>query len=339
MNNPKYTVSVVIAAYNAQNHLTRAIDSILAQTLLPNEIIVVDDGSTDKTKEVVLSYGNKVRYIHQDNAGPGAARNAGIEAAKFEWIAFLDADDEWLKDKLQLQIDSLKRSKDLTWVAGNYNRCLYESIEAVPQSKQEDIDAVMDGNNHFEDFIDAFKHKVFGFTGTMLIMRNILLDTGLFNADYRLAEDIDLWLRIAYKHPRFGYVKEPVAIYHLDTPDSLSRKKQTYDFLCSFINRHLQFSTETGRLESFKLVARQLVTDWMRASLFDEDIKLIRDVLKKFDALLTLRVKNLFYLLTILPQLTMISCQAISKMNRRLKIRRKLLHPTDLITIHRDENI
>ncbi len=89
-----YAVSVVIPAYNAEKYIGRAIDSVLAQTRQPDEIIVVDDGSTDNTPNAIKSYGSKVYYIHQENGGASVARNTGIEAAKSEWIAFLDADDE-----------------------------------------------------------------------------------------------------------------------------------------------------------------------------------------------------------------------------------------------------
>ena len=117
------SVSVVIPAYNAAEHITRAIDSVLAQTRRADEIIVIDDGSADNTADIVKRYGAELKYIYQDNAGAGQARNAGIDAAKSEWIAFLDADDEWLTDKLQLQTDYLARHPDLMWTTGNFLIC------------------------------------------------------------------------------------------------------------------------------------------------------------------------------------------------------------------------
>jgi len=92
-----FTVSVVIPAYNAEATIERAIESVLHQTLPPEEIIVVDDGSTDGTAEKVRQYEPKVRYLFESHSGPSKARNFGILAAQQgEWIAFLDADDEWL---------------------------------------------------------------------------------------------------------------------------------------------------------------------------------------------------------------------------------------------------
>lgn len=102
-------VSVIIPTYNRADCVTRSIDSALSQTYKDYEIIVVDDGSTDNTKQILQSYVDKglIRYIYQDNAGCAAARNAGISDAKGEWIAFLDSDDVWLPDKLAEQMQYL----------------------------------------------------------------------------------------------------------------------------------------------------------------------------------------------------------------------------------------
>jgi len=93
-----------VPAHNSEDHIARAIDSILRQSRPPDELIVVDDGSTDKTGEIARSYGADVIYVRQKNAGPGAARNRGIETASCEWIAFLDSDDMWHHQKLEKQV-------------------------------------------------------------------------------------------------------------------------------------------------------------------------------------------------------------------------------------------
>jgi len=106
-------ISCIVAVFNGERYLKEALDSILAQTYRPLEILVVDDGSTDRTTEIVSEYSDTVRYFWQSNAGPGAARNAGIKLAKGEFIAFLDADDLWHKKKLTRQISSFKARPDL----------------------------------------------------------------------------------------------------------------------------------------------------------------------------------------------------------------------------------
>ena len=96
------SVTVIIPAYNRRHLISRSLDSVLTQTHPANEIIVVDDGSTDDTKSLVLDRYPGVNYIYQDNRGVSAARNTGIDKAKSEWLAFLDSDDEWLPRKLEL---------------------------------------------------------------------------------------------------------------------------------------------------------------------------------------------------------------------------------------------
>jgi glycosyltransferase involved in cell wall biosynthesis len=97
-------ISCIVPVYNGERYLAEALDSILAQTYGPLEILVVDDGSTDRTSEVVAGYGSAVRTLHQPNAGPAAARNRGIAAANGAFLAFLDADDCWHPAKLERQM-------------------------------------------------------------------------------------------------------------------------------------------------------------------------------------------------------------------------------------------
>ena len=96
-------VTCVIPCYNAERFLREALESVFAQTLPPTEVIVIDDGSTDRSAEVAASFENRITYVHQPNAGPAAARNRGIELAREEFIAFLDADDVWHREKLARQ--------------------------------------------------------------------------------------------------------------------------------------------------------------------------------------------------------------------------------------------
>jgi glycosyltransferase involved in cell wall biosynthesis len=99
-----HSVTAIIAVYNGADLIGRAIDSVLAQTRPVDELIVIDDGSTDSTREVVSAYGNRVRYIYQPNGGVAAARNNGTGSATSEWVAFLDHDDEWLPSKIEKQL-------------------------------------------------------------------------------------------------------------------------------------------------------------------------------------------------------------------------------------------
>ncbi|MDD4356928.1 MAG: glycosyltransferase family A protein [Smithellaceae bacterium] len=110
MNDP-FRISVVIPAYNGEPYLRRSIDSALAQTFRPMEIIVVDDGSTDGTAAVAKGYGDAIRNIRQKNGGVSAARNTGIKASQGDWVAFLDVDDEWRTYHLENAVKVCKRSR------------------------------------------------------------------------------------------------------------------------------------------------------------------------------------------------------------------------------------
>ena len=107
MTHAKITIAAIISTYNRAHLIGRAIDSILNQTRQLDEIIVVDDGGSDNTAEVVARYGSKVRYVRRQNGGMSAGRNTGVEVARSEWIAFLDDDDEWVPEKTQLQEDAI----------------------------------------------------------------------------------------------------------------------------------------------------------------------------------------------------------------------------------------
>lgn len=122
MKHKRRSVSVIVPTYNRANYIGEAIDSLMVQDIADCdlEIIVVDDGSKDNTEEVVRSYGERVRYIRQENQGVGVARNRGIEEARGEWVAFLDSDDRWLPFKLSLQFKVLDHFPEIKVIHSNF---------------------------------------------------------------------------------------------------------------------------------------------------------------------------------------------------------------------------
>ncbi|MDV2504691.1 MAG: glycosyltransferase family A protein, partial [bacterium] len=132
MTDSSRLVSVIIPAYNCEDFLAEAIASALAQTYLPVEIIVVDDGSTDRSGDVANSFKNpEVRYFYQPNSGAGAARNQGTNLARGSYFAFLDADDVWLPDKLTLQMAAFDDDPGLDIVFGLVSQ-FYDSESDEP---------------------------------------------------------------------------------------------------------------------------------------------------------------------------------------------------------------
>lgn len=123
-------VSVIMPVHNGAQFLREAIESALAQDYTPVEIIVVDDGSTDATPQILASFGSRIRHIRQTNSGAAAARNAALQASRGEYLAFLDADDLWLPQKLRVQIDYLGSHPDVDLVASSW-KVLSETADAV----------------------------------------------------------------------------------------------------------------------------------------------------------------------------------------------------------------
>ena len=198
---PPPRISAVIPAYNSAGFIADAIASIRAQTVPVSEIIVVDDGSRDHTAERVRALGEDIHLIEQSNQGPSAARNRGIEAAGGDWIAFLDADDQWLPDRLERQFAVLARHPDVALVAGDMREI--DAHDAVI------CDSVLARHGLREAFDEhpvpraaaRLLEKNFIPTGTVLARRDILRALGGFRTDIRYGEDLELWVRIALQHP------------------------------------------------------------------------------------------------------------------------------------------
>lgn len=201
-------VSVVIPTYNRARLLKRAIQSVLEQTYQDFEIIVVDDGSTDNTEEIVRSFGDgRVRYIrYKENKGEAAARNTGIKAAKGKYIASQDSDDEWLPEKLEKQMKTFQNASPKVGVVytGFWklqgDKKIYIPSSAIAQKEGNIYNSLLEIN-----FIG---------TPTTLIRKECFERVGMFNEILRDFVDWEMWLRIS-KHYHFEYIKESlVNVYY-----------------------------------------------------------------------------------------------------------------------------
>ena len=202
-------VSVVTPVYQGREHLAAAIDSVLAQTFERFELIVVDDGSTDGSAAIARSYAERdprVRYRRQENAGLGAARNAGIELARGDAIAFLDHDDVWLPNKLARQMPLL----DDTSVVYSDTFILREGA----LRRDERLSDHLDGGTYPATLSSLIAGNTIPVL-TALLSRGLLLAHGGFDPALQGAEDYDLWLRLASAGISFTYVPEPLAEYRV----------------------------------------------------------------------------------------------------------------------------
>jgi len=309
----------------------------LAQTRRPDEIIIVDDGSTDETAQRIKKYGSQVRYIYQENAGPSVARNRGIEAANSEWIAFLDADDEWLPEILGLQCELLGRNKHLVWTTANFYHCLCDENRHGCNINPKLAAEALGGNEYFDDFFRTSLPHGCGWTGTMLIKKEVLQEMQMFDANLHIAEDTDLWFRIACRRPRIGFIAEPLAIYHMATTGSLMQQHQRLKFRIDLINRHLAFAAECGRLDAFKPCVGRYVSSHIRGLLFEDKPEEIHELMERFGGLLTRRFKIIIRPLLIFPWVTAIICHAISKIVRTLHLRKAVVRRPGRIRGQRTE--
>lgn len=204
-------VSVIIPAYNAQSFIRSAVESALAQTYPCREVIVVDDGSTDQTGELLSSYGAAIRVIRQFNKGTASACNSGVQAAKGPWIAFLDADDEWLPHKLSAQLDACGRMA----ISHTDSMCFGESLQA--EVRRSSIADLYHGEVVRRLLISNFITK-----SSVLLRRDVFLEAGGFPLAYEAVEDWPLWIKICATH-ELGYLPEAVVRYRIH-PSSKSMK-------------------------------------------------------------------------------------------------------------------
>lgn len=217
MNNNQI-VSVVIPAYNASAFICKTLLSVLEQSFNRIEVIVVDDGSVDETVSLVNGFGNSVKCICNPHLGKSASRNAGIRIAKGEYIAFVDADDIWLPDKLELQLEMFYKNPDLYFVYTDGYQFRDNSEKNIVTFGK--ISRLHSGHvlSHLllEDFIPS---------PTPLIRLKIFDEVGLFDETLlqHEPEDWDMWLRIAERH-QISYVDRPLVRYRLHT-NSLTAKE------------------------------------------------------------------------------------------------------------------
>jgi len=206
-------VSVVIPAQNRRKLISRAIDSVRAQTAPPSEILVVDDGSTDDTARFVAETYPEVRVLRQPNRGVSAARNAGIRAATSAFIAFLDSDDEWLEKKLERQLQAMEASPGALLCHTN-EIWIRNGRRVNPMKKHQKF-----GGRIFEKALPLCVIS----PSSVLVDRRLFDEVGLFDESLPACEDYDLWLRVCSRFPVL-FVDEPLIVKHGGHEDQLSRR-------------------------------------------------------------------------------------------------------------------
>ncbi len=200
------SVSVIIPTYNYGRFINEAIESALGQTYPPPEVIVVDDGSTDDTEAVVRSFGERVKYIRQENAGVCAARNYGVAESSGELIAFLDADDIWEPTKLEKQLARFSEDLQIGLV-----HC---GVREFDDSTSDIVSVVIEGaeDDAAENLLLWLEPSIIGPGGTIMVSRKAFDAVGGFDTRMKCGEDWDFCYRVARQF-KVGFVPEPLVNY------------------------------------------------------------------------------------------------------------------------------
>lgn len=215
MNNP--IISIIIPVFNAQRYIDAAIDSIRNQEYAPLEIIVIDDGSTDKSAEAAQKHSDITVYKYQDNKGAAAARNLGIRKASGTLLAFLDADDLWTANKLSLQYKTLRNHPELDMVLGATEQFISPELETEPGSRK---------------LREELKQMPGFLMGSMLIKTDSFLRVGFLNEKLQLGEFIDWFERARHKGLQYKMLSDVVLRRRIHTSNlGITKRNHRKDYL------------------------------------------------------------------------------------------------------------
>lgn len=211
-------VSVIIPTYNRAAMVMEAIESVLAQSYADRELIVVDDGSTDDTEAAVAAFLPQFTYVYQEHQGVSAARNRGAAIARGEYLAFLDSDDLWLKDKLLRQMQFMESHPEAL-ICYSDEIWIRRGVRVNPMKKHRKYSGMI--------FPYCLPLCIIS-PSSALFTRGLFEEAGMFDETLAVCEDYDLWLRIAARHPIY-LVDEPLIVKRGGHDDQLSRSRTGQD--------------------------------------------------------------------------------------------------------------
>ncbi|MFQ3251123.1 MAG: glycosyltransferase involved in cell wall biosynthesis [Glaciecola sp.] len=276
-------ISVVIPAYNCEKTLPKTIDSICSQELKPLEIIVVNDGSTDKTKEVTCKLRSKyqschIKLVNIENSGPANARNVGIEMSKGSLIAFCDADDLWSNpNKLNEQLKVLNADPNIVCCD------TFAEIEWSKESKK----LLSDRNNKNAKFTDFLKENIVNATSSVVVKKRALLDSGTFSTTIKFGEDRLLWAKLSLRGTFSTATK--VCVYKINSPTNLTAKiagnfkyrLELVDELLTLAERETQY--EVNKSKVWRTNSVDFLREYAKNRCVDEFVATFNIVKSKLD--------------------------------------------------------
>ena len=231
-------VSIIMPVFNGQEYISKSIESVLAQSYENWELIIVNDGSTDLTEEIVYNFQNltnKIKYFHKVNEGQVKATNFGILKSNGDYVAFLDSDDLWESDKLIKQVNFITNSKNIVFLYSKYNSIDENGNLLFTNNSYDSL-------NHYKDLLK----RCFIGRLTVIVKKSILVELNLFDEFLHSTDDWDMWIRISKKF-KLSFLDEVVASYRIH-PQSMS--KNSYNQLLNVskvYSKHVYTNSELNK--------------------------------------------------------------------------------------------
>lgn len=259
-------VSVIIPTYNREKTILRALQSVLDQTYANIEVLVIDDGSTDSTAEIVNSISDeRVKYIVlEKNGGPAGARNVGVQMASGEWIAFQDSDDCWHKDKLEVQMAYAKEHPEYSMIYCMYNvnfedgRTVVVPSQPLPEEMQDDM------------LNTLLVRNVIG-APCILVKKKEFLTVGGFNTTYNALEDWEFAIRFAKKY-RIGFAAKPLLECYMSSSGVSSNMGAYFEARCKMLG---QYKTEMIQNDLLEIVMQDILVRAQQEGVLDSVKKIM----------------------------------------------------------------
>jgi glycosyltransferase involved in cell wall biosynthesis len=234
LNTTPYYFSIIIPLYNKEQYIEDTLQQVFDQTFSDYEIVIVDDGSTDRSYEIVQAIKDKrIRLIQQKNAGPSSARNRAIREARGKFITFLDADDSWMPEKLERHYEIHDKNPDIFWSCSAYRIVRSGGVQHIRYRNTGVV----------EDAVDALlEYSLWPWTSAVVIKKEVFTNRRFFfDEKISRSEDIELWYKMAALYPKIGYIGEELAVYDNNVDESLTKT--------SVENEDLSFLSLTQRID------------------------------------------------------------------------------------------